>query len=204
MVPARTSLTLEHGGASEFPAPDDQSVFEHAPLLEVLNQSPGGFVGQSATGVHVLLQISVMVPSAVVQMNEADSFFRQFAGKQTIRCVGTVPRFGAIHVENMLGFPGGVHQFGHRGLHSESHFVGGDAGIGLGIPDRLVAVPVQGGDGVDQFPLLARAHALGVAQVVHGISGGIEFHSLKAARQEARASTAWRRWAGGCVRPRWS
>ena len=140
MVPARTSLTLEHGGASEFPAPDDQSVFEHAPLLEVLNQA-GGFVGQSATGVHVLLQISVMVPSAVVQMNEA-TFFRQFTGKQTIRCVGTVPGLAPYMSRLCWGSPETSISSGTEACIRKA-FVGGDAGIGLGIPDRPVAVPVQ-------------------------------------------------------------
>ena len=65
------AIALSHGGSSEFSAPDNEGVVEHAPLLEVLNKGGGALVdplGDSGDGV---LDSAMVIPSTVVKMNEA-------------------------------------------------------------------------------------------------------------------------------------
>ena len=39
------TCSLAHGSASEFAAPDDEGVFEHSALQQILNQGCGGLIG---------------------------------------------------------------------------------------------------------------------------------------------------------------
>jgi len=54
VVPTRLfPFALEHGSASKLTSPDDQRILQKAPLFEVGQQRPGGFVGEPAAGLHV-------------------------------------------------------------------------------------------------------------------------------------------------------
>ena len=78
------AATLGHWRASEFAAPNDEGVFEHAATFEILNQRGGRLIAVSATDVHVLLETSVMVPTTVIQMNEPDAPFGESTCEQAV------------------------------------------------------------------------------------------------------------------------
>ena len=71
--------------APEFAAPDDQRVVQHASLFEVLQQARGGLIGFHGALGHTGDQASMMVPIAVVQLNEPHSTFGEAAGQQAVR-----------------------------------------------------------------------------------------------------------------------
>ena len=104
MVASGSALSLEHGSASEFPTPDHQCVIQHVALLEILDEGPGGLVGQAAAGVHVLDQPAVVVPAAMVEMDEPYAALGQPAGQQAVGGVGTIAGFGSVHFEYVPGF----------------------------------------------------------------------------------------------------
>ena len=82
VVAASASLApLEHGCAAEFSTPDDQGVLKHAALLEISEQGPGGAVSVFAADFHVFIKVTVVIPAAVLELDEAHAFFRKAAGE---------------------------------------------------------------------------------------------------------------------------
>ena len=77
MIP---SVALSHGGASEFSAPDNERIVEHAPLLEVLDEGGGALVNPFGHSGDRVLDPAVVIPSAVVKMNEAHAALGQPSG----------------------------------------------------------------------------------------------------------------------------
>ena len=71
------AVALGHGGAPELAAPDDERVVEHAALLQVLNQGGGGLVHLARLHHDVALDAAVVVPVAVVELDEAHAALGQ-------------------------------------------------------------------------------------------------------------------------------
>ena len=71
--------------------------------------------------------------------------------QQTVGRIGAIPWYCPVHIQNVLGFFGHIHEFGNGGLHLKGHFIGGDTGIGLRVIDGEVTMPIEGGYGIDQF-----------------------------------------------------
>ena len=88
---------------------------------------------------HSTFYASVVVPSAVIQVNETDTLFSQAAGKQAITGKGAVSRRSSVHVKHMLGHLGDIHEVGNAGLHTEGHFVLADFGGDLRVSKGAVA-----------------------------------------------------------------
>ena len=76
MVATGAAFALEHGGAAEFAAPDDEGIFEEAALFKVGEEGVSGLVGVLATDFHIFVQVAVVIPAAVVELDEAGAFFR--------------------------------------------------------------------------------------------------------------------------------
>ena len=74
------SIPLGHGGASEFSAPDNERIVGHAPLLEVLDEGGGALVNPFGHSGDRVLDPAVVIPSAVVKMNEAHAALGQPSG----------------------------------------------------------------------------------------------------------------------------
>ena len=121
----------------------------------------------------------------MVEVDKAHAALGQPPGEQAIGSIRTVARFGPVHVEDVFGFLGDIHQFGDRCLHAESHFVGRDSGRCLGISDDFVAVTIEGCDGFYQIRLGVSTNSLWVVDVMDGVTGGIELHALVSAREKA-------------------
>ena len=87
----------------------------------------------------VVLDAAVVVPVAVVELDEAHAALGQPAGQQAVGGERAVARLGAVHVEHCRRLVREVHQAGHAGLHLERHLVLADARGDLGIVHRRVA-----------------------------------------------------------------
>ncbi len=185
VVAAFAAFFLGHGSAAEFSAPDDECVVEEAALFEVGEEGPGGFIGEWAADVHIFDEVAVVVPSAVVEVDEADAFFGEAAGEEAIGGVGAVAGLGSVHIEDVLGFVAEVHQVGDGHLHLEGHFVGGDPGFDFWVMDGEVPVGVELLDGLDELLLLLWGEAFGVVDIMDGVTGAIELDALEAAGEEA-------------------
>jgi hypothetical protein len=64
---------LRHGGAAEFAAPDDESVFEKAALLEVGDERGAGFIGFLAIAGEAAFEVAMLVPGFVKELHETDA-----------------------------------------------------------------------------------------------------------------------------------
>merc|ERR1711923_318716 len=100
MVAARIRASaLGHRSSTELPAPDHEGVLEHAALLEILDEGGGGSVAVRAADVHVLLESAVVIPAAVVEMDEPHPAFGETTGVQAVAREGSVAGDGAVHLE---------------------------------------------------------------------------------------------------------
>ncbi len=102
----------------------------------------------------VLLDRAVMVPVAMVELDEPHAALGQPAGQQAVgartsRRLPSVP----YSVEDVPGLVRQVDQLGHAGLHPEGGLVGGDPGGDLGVVDHLVLERIEPLDGVDDVAL---------------------------------------------------
>ena len=68
--------------AAEFAAPDDESVLQHAFLLEVGEERGEGLVDFRGATAEIGFQVVVVIPSAVPDLHEADALFQQAAGDE--------------------------------------------------------------------------------------------------------------------------
>src|SRR2546423_10949410 len=71
------TIALRHGGAAKFTSPNDQRVFQHAARLEVLEQSSGAPIDQTGRSGDAVFNSAVMIPAAMVKLDEAHTSFRQ-------------------------------------------------------------------------------------------------------------------------------
>ena len=83
----------------------------------------------------VLLDVAVVVPVAVIELDEAHAALGQPPGQQAVGGEGAVAALGAVQVEDLLRLVGEVHQVRHAGLHAEGHLVLRDARGDLRIVD---------------------------------------------------------------------
>ena len=134
---------LNHRGPAEFAAPDDQRVFEHAALLQVLNEPGACLVGVLAVHPQVLHELVVLVPGLVVELHEPDAALDEPAGEDAVVGEGGLAGIGAIHFEDLLRLARQVHQLGCARLHAKRHLERADAGRDLRVPGHVQAHPVQ-------------------------------------------------------------
>src|SRR6185436_16158243 len=78
-----------HGSATEFAAPDYESVVEHAPLLEISDERGGrliGFLAASGKGCHQVIPRvgAVAVPAPMKKLHKASAALEHAARKQAI------------------------------------------------------------------------------------------------------------------------
>src|SRR5947207_15298907 len=83
---------------AKFTAPDDQCVVQHAALFEVLDERGAGAVGDFAVFGNVLLEVSVLIPGFVKNLDEPHAAFDEAAGEQAGIGKRTFARLGAGHL----------------------------------------------------------------------------------------------------------
>lgn len=81
---------LGHGSATEFTAPDDEGVVEEAALFQILDEGGGALVDILCAGLHTADDISVVVPSAVVELDKTNATLGHAAGHEAVRSEGAI------------------------------------------------------------------------------------------------------------------
>lgn len=118
-----TAVALGHGCPAELTPEYHQGVIEKAPLLQVLDESRRRPVDLPRGRLDVVLDSSVMIPGAMIDLDEADTTLGEPPGEQSIRRVAAIGALGAVQLEGLGGLIGNVDQPRHRGLHPEGHLV---------------------------------------------------------------------------------
>ena len=109
----------------------------------------------------------MLVPAALVDLDETDAALGQAAGLEAVGGVGAgLAGVGTVEVEGGLGFLREVHQIGNRGLHPERHFERLDAGgqVSFLTALRLVLL-VHLTEQIELRALLRLGHSLSAGQI---------------------------------------
>ena len=198
MIAASCALAgLRHWRAAEFAAPYDESVLEQSAPLEVGDESGNGLIHRRAAVVfHEVDNAVVVIPAAMIKLDEPHTTLGQAACEQAVATEGAVAGLAAVEAQHLFRFLGNIHQIGHAGLHFERHLVLRDARGDFGIVRGARLQIVELLHGIDHIALAAGIHAAGAAHVHHGIAGGPQLDALKLARQKsamphARGNRLW-------------
>ena len=166
---------FRHRGATEFTAPDNEGIVEHAALLEVFDEGGHGLVRRLALLGEARVDGGVVIPGAVREHDEADAAFDHAASEQT---VGSVSVGGvltdAVAVFSGLGFLREVEKFGGGTLHAEGKFVGVDAGGDFFIAGCALAHFIEIAESVEAGSLLGCVDAGRIFEIKDGVAGAAE------------------------------
>jgi len=135
-------------------------------------------------------QLAVVIPVAVVELDEANAALGQPAGEQAVGRERPVPRHAAVEREGPRVLAPQVEQVGHASLQTERQLVLRDAGGELGVGSVCAVQAVEGVDRADVRGLPAAVHAGRVGEVVHRLRAAMELHALESAGQETAAPLA--------------
>lgn len=91
---------LTHGRAAELATPNHQRIVEHAALLQIEDEGRRSSVRGARTGLHMLVKAIVMVPAALVEVNEANASFGKPARKQTVGSEGAIGALGSVKIQD--------------------------------------------------------------------------------------------------------
>ena len=142
-VLGHVQTTLRVNRPPELAAPDHQCLIEHPALLEVGDQRGGRLVHITALQRQIARQVAVLIPAAMVQLDEAHAALGQAPGQQTIRRVrARLTRVRAVQIKNVFRLTRRVHQLRHRGLHAVRHLRLLNARQDFRIAQPLVMLPV--------------------------------------------------------------
>ena len=184
---AAVVASLDHRSAAELAAPNDQRVVEQAPLFEVAQQRGGGFVGCSALLFESADESAVMVPRFMEELHAADAALDQSPSQQAVVGETRLARFRAVHLQDVLGFVGDVHQFRRAGLHLGGHLEGADSRGDLRVADHAEPQFVQLPQRVERFAVRLRVNAARVVEKQHRFARRPEQHAVVDRRQKAVA-----------------
>ena len=174
VVPSRSSLGagpgvvfLNHGGASEFSAPNDQGVLEESALFQVGDKAGAGLVDASGLPGEGGINVLVVIPAIVENLDEAHAPLDQPASEQAVSGEGSslIVVVESVEFQNVLGFALHSREFRNGRLHAVGQFVLGYAGLDFGI---VVAVESQGvelAQGVDHILAMGRGDAIRIVEV---------------------------------------
>ena len=133
------TLALEHGRPTKFSTPDDQSVLEQVPLFQVLDECRTWAIAETTTRLHVRDQVTVVIPTPVIEVNESDTSLNHTASHQAVGCEGTIRTLSAVKVQDVLWFVGEIEKLRDAGLHSEGELVLGNSSFNFWVTHLLVS-----------------------------------------------------------------
>src|SRR5207249_4992722 len=84
----RVEFSLAVGGAAKFSAPDHQRVIEQSALLQIFDERGAWLVHVAALQADVAGQIVMLIPAAMVKLDEAHAALREPAREQAVRREG--------------------------------------------------------------------------------------------------------------------
>src|SRR5258708_18800776 len=125
-----TAVALGHWRPAEFATPYNQGVVQHSTLLEIQQKRRACAVTFLGGHGHCVSNIAVMVPTAVVKLNEADTPLCETPREQAVGGKTTVAGLlDPVQVQNILRLFRHVSQVGNACLHSECQFILGNASL---------------------------------------------------------------------------
>src|SRR5690606_15611932 len=77
---------LRHGRPSKLSTPDHQRIFKHSPLLQIFDQGCRRPIYDRRDLLHVLANLTMMIPTSVIKLDEANPSFGEPPGHQTVGC----------------------------------------------------------------------------------------------------------------------
>ena len=181
-----TSVSLGHRCTSKLRPEYQDGIFEHISLLQIGDQSRDPLVDFFRRSFRVCLHRSMVIPIAMVELNESYAAFGKPTRQKAVRRERSISTLRTIQVEYMLRLFGNIHQFRHAGLHSESKLVLFDASGDLWIIESTVRYSIQRSDRVDDLSLLTSGNSLRIANIQHRIPCASKFNTLILPRQESR------------------
>src|SRR5580700_8568189 len=118
----------------------------------------------------------MVIPIAMIELDEAHTALGEASREQTIRCEGTVAGMGSVDIEDTLRLLAHIHKTRHARLHFERHLVLRDTRGDLRIVHRCVLDRIELIDRLDRIVLELRAYALRALDVEDRITRGVEFN----------------------------
>ena len=186
LLASRGLRISHHRGAAEFAAPDHQRVVQQAALLQVLDQRRGGLVGDVAVLLELAIEVGVVVPTGVVQHDEAHAALHHAARQQAVggELAGGL-LVHAVHGERLRAIPSRNRAAPARPSACGSQFVGGDARGDLHVAGLGVVLFVQIFQRVETGALHLARDAGRVREIEHRVARTAEHHALIGGRQKA-------------------
>lgn len=133
-------------------------------------------------------QAAVVVPAAVIELDEADVALRQSPREEAVRGERPGPAgLLAVEFERLVGFTRDVGEVGDARLHAVGHLVLGDPRLDLGVSGLGEGGGVEVGEGVEHRPAAAAVDPGRVGEIEHRVLPAAEADALMPARQEPRA-----------------
>lgn len=191
MIPAIVGLGELSLGvicSSKLTAPDDQSIFEQATVLKIVDQCCRGLIGFFGLSFYGGGETAVLVPSLVVELNELNAAFRQSPSLEAVRGKGA-RCFGVVSVEfkDVLGFIRKVRYFRDTGLHTEGHFVLGDSSQDFRVFRPIELQLLESFEVVKLAASIRLRDTLGILEVENGTGSSAELDALMLRRQKSIA-----------------
>lgn len=181
-------VTLTEGCASKFAGPDNERVIEHAAFFEVVNEGSGWLFGITALFSELRMEVSVLIPAGMHELNEANATFEESSGDKAVIGEGAFDEsIGAVAFDDGFGFAGEVDEFGDAALHAEGHFVLGNPCFSFGVTVVLEVSAVDCGDVIEEESAGFGRDSGGVAEVGDRVACVAEAHALEAAGKKAGA-----------------
>ena len=121
----------------------------------------------------------MVIPVAVVELDEPNAFLGEAAGQQGIAREGARGvHVGSVALHDRLAFAGEVHEFGHARLHTVSHLGLADTRGDLGVARGSEIEAIQFVGALEQGLALLAGEPVRVAEIKHRLAGASELHAL--------------------------
>src|SRR5438874_13779478 len=94
---------LPHRCPPKFATPDNKRVIQHAAFFEIFDERSRCLIHVFCRAGHAAFDFAVMIPSAMIELNEPDTAFGESPRQQTIRSETAVTRhFQSVHFESFF------------------------------------------------------------------------------------------------------
>ena len=184
-------VALGVGCTAEFTAPNDERFVEEAALFEVFDEGGAGLIDIHRQAREVFVERAMVVPVAMVELDETHTAFGEAAGDETVAGEGAgLVHSGAVALESGGGFAGEVHEFRHTALHAVGHLELADPRLDLGVAAYRELLAVEVGDAVEHEAAAFAGEAGWIVEVEDRFAAGAELHALMLAREKTAAPQA--------------
>ena len=178
------AVPLGHRRPAELRPEDDERLVEHPPPRQILDERRRAAIDLRRRPLHMLLDSAVVIPVAVIELDETDAPLGEPPGEEAVGGERSVASLRAVELERLGCLIGEIEEPRHARLHPEGELVLREPGGDLRIVDDLVVEAVELRDRVDDRALAVEPDRR--LDVQDGVSLGAKLDPLKPAGEEAR------------------